>query len=426
MKETLFAEYVNKWFKAIAQKLTETINGKKEAPKYLHTEMLTPEYSSDLKWGSDSIDGSVVSADIVAMESPLPLKKRDSISSATGDVPKVGMMLSKGERMLQDMQIMMARGTKEVDIVAKLFADAPRCVSGIKESVETMFLEALSTGMMLIKDENNVGTGIRANFNFLKKNKFGATIKWGLAGYVPLSDIARVIASTEDTITTICLSKKAFNLIRTSDEGKELSANFRGLVITDNGRLPVPTPSQFNEAVADEYGYVFKIIDRSVIVEKNGVRKAIKPFDEDMLVFLTTERVGRLVYGTLAEETFPVEGVKYEKVDGYILLSKYAENKPLREFTSAQALVIPVIDNVDSIYLLNTQEAQEVSSTEKENDESFTIYGQALVKADVITALKAIDVSCAINISDAKLIARINGLSEVQEEQLKAKLNITA
>lgn len=426
MKETLFAEYVNKWFKAIAQKLTETINGKKEAPKYLHTEMLTPEYSSDLKWGSDSIDGSVVSADIVAMESPLPLKKRDSISSATGDVPKVGMMLSKGERMLQDMQIMMARGTKEVDIVAKLFADAPRCVSGIKESVETMFLEALSTGMMLIKDENNVGTGIRANFNFLKKNKFGATIKWGLAGYVPLSDIARVIASTEDTITTICLSKKAFNLIRTSDEGKELSANFRGLVITDNGRLPVPTPSQFNEAVADEYGYVFKIIDRSVIVEKNGVRKAIKPFDEDMLVFLTTERVGRLVYGTLAEETFPVEGVKYEKVDGYILLSKYAENKPLREFTSAQALVIPVIDNVDSIYLLNTQEAQEVSSTEKEDDESFTIYGQALVKADVITALKAIDVSCAINISDAKLIARINGLSEVQEEQLKAKLNITA
>lgn len=40
MKETLFAEYVNKWFKAIAQKLTETINGKKEAPKYLHSRSL--------------------------------------------------------------------------------------------------------------------------------------------------------------------------------------------------------------------------------------------------------------------------------------------------------------------------------------------------------------------------------------------------
>lgn len=426
MNQSLFIQYVEKWFHKISQRISETINGKKEAPKYLHEEMLTEEYSADLTWDSSSVDSSIVAADVVAMDSPLPLKARDSISTAHGKIPKIGMKMHKGEKLITDMQIMSARGAKEAEVVAKLFADAPRCAKGVKERVEIMFQQGLSTGMTLVPDEENVGTAVRADFGFLDKNKYGATIPWGKPGYTPITDIANVLSNADDTITVLMCRKSTYNLIRKSEEGKMLSANFRGLVITDNAKLPVPTPSQFDEAMADEHKVSFKVIDRVFKVEKNGKRTKVQPFDENAVVFLPSLDVGRLVYGTLAEETNNVAGVAYEKVGSYILLSKYSKNDPLREFTSAQALVLPVIDNVDSIYLLNHQEAQEVADDETEGDTTVTIYGKQLTKADVIAAVKSLGVKCAANISDAKLIEKINELNDENEAKLKETLNIAA
>jgi hypothetical protein len=43
-----------------------------------------------------------------------------------------------------------------------------------------------------------------------------------------------------------------------------------------------------------------------------------------------------------------------------ILLKKWSEEEPFSEHTSSQALAIPVIDAVDSIYLLDSEEATEL------------------------------------------------------------------
>ena len=52
MVQTLFVDYVKKFFKAIANGISEKINEKREEPTYLHKAMLRKEYSTDLKWGS--------------------------------------------------------------------------------------------------------------------------------------------------------------------------------------------------------------------------------------------------------------------------------------------------------------------------------------------------------------------------------------
>lgn len=359
MEKSLFTEMVDKWFGVAAKKVTETYDGEKEIPKFLHESMLTPDYSVDLKWDSSSIDGSIVAADVVAMDSPLPLKKRDSISRANGDVPKLGMKLYKGEKLITDIQIMAARGASEAQIAAKLFSDVSKCALGIKERVEMMFLQGISTGLSEISESENVGTAIRVDFGYLPQNRFGVAVKWGDAGYAPLSDIAHVIENAKDTITTLMMGKKAFNLIRNSEEGRELSANFRGFIFTDKTKLPTSTPTQFSDAFSDEYGVSLIIVDHKITTEKDGKRTSVEAFDENAIVFLSSTNVGRRVYSTLAEETNPVTGAQYEKVDDYILMSKYSKNDPLREFTASQAIVIPVIDNVNSIYLLETQEVPE-------------------------------------------------------------------
>ncbi|MDR1197536.1 MAG: major capsid protein [Prevotellaceae bacterium] len=425
MNQTLFVEFVKKWFGILSKKVVEKTNDSKSALTYLFKTMLSPELSPDMKWDSVNISKSVVAADVVSMDSPLPLKKRDRIVVAQGEIPKLGMKMSKSEKLLSDIQVLKARGATEAQIVEKIFEDVPRVISGIHERIEYMFLQALSTGMTLVPDAENVGAGIRVTFGYKDSNKFGVVKKWGNTGYEPLSDVARVISkAAEDgnVITTIALDRHQYNLIRRSDEAKTLYAasigNFTG------NALAIPTPSTFDALVADEYKVKFLVIDRAVRIEKDGNQQSVYPFAKDTLVLLTSEKVGKLQYGILVEETSPVAGVEYQKVDGYILVSKYSKNDPLREFTSSQAIVLPVIENADTTYLINTQEAQEVSNDEIEGDATITIYDETYVKTEVISALNAAGIKVSPAIGDVKLIERINKLSD--ENKAKAKAAIEA
>jgi hypothetical protein len=366
MNQSLFVEFVRKWFGPLATAMSERINDSKNPSIYLFKTMLVPNLSVDNNWNSTSASLSVVAADIVALDSPLPIKKRDAISTASGRIPKLGMKMGKKESLLSDIRIMQTRGATEIEIARKIFDDLGKCVGGIHERLEFAFLQALSTGITLIGDDDNAGAGIRVNFGYKDGNKFGAAVKWGTSGYTPLSDIQRVMDAASDNgdiIVTIALDKAAYNQIRNSDEVK---MRFSGSIGNFTGNnLVAPSPSQFNAFIADEYGVRLLVIDRSIRIEKDGNQRSVRPFAANTLVFLTTEYVGSLVYGILAEEDSPVAGVEYQKVDGYILTSKYSKNDPLEEFTTAQAIALPVIENTDSIYILNTQDTPEEPEVEE-------------------------------------------------------------
>ena len=86
MNPSLFIEYIDKYFRLVIGKITEKINGKKTEEQLLHKTMLTEEYSADLTWGSTELNTSVVAADVVAMDSSLPLKKREEmLEEVAGD-----------------------------------------------------------------------------------------------------------------------------------------------------------------------------------------------------------------------------------------------------------------------------------------------------------------------------------------------------
>jgi hypothetical protein len=61
---------------------------------------------------------------------------------------------------------------------------------------------------------------------------------------------------------------------------------------------------------------------------------------ENKVVFLETQKVGRLVYGILWET---VNAATYAKAGKYILIEKWSEEEPFSEHTSSQALAIPVM-----------------------------------------------------------------------------------
>lgn len=377
MKETLFRGIVDKFFRLVIGKITEKINGKNGEQVLLHKTMLTEEYSPDHNWGATEINQSVVAADVVSADSSLPLKARGSMGKATGKIPKIGLKYSKKESDIDAINVMIARGASEATIAGKIFDDAAKVIKGIDIRKEIMFLEGLSTGITLVLDENNDGTGIRVDYGYKPGNSFVAINgKWDKSGATPQDDIQQMFDKAQEdgnSIAHVYISKKYFDLFRKSEQGRLLAATFANQVITSTSLLPIPGRSAFLEALADEYSATFHIVKSSFKIQQpNGKLKSLTPWAEANIVGVPAEQVGRLVYGTLAEETNPVEGVKYEKSGTHILVSKYSKTDPLEEFTAGQALAIPVIDGADGIYLLHADQEQEKTLTVEPSEVTFT------------------------------------------------------
>lgn len=356
---SLYQEYVEKYFEKLVGKITEKFNGDKYKQKLLYKTMLTEEYSADLSWGATELNNVIVAADVVSLDSSIPLKKRGSLGTASGKLSKIALKFVKGEKDITDLNVAIARGANEATVTAKLFNDTPRVVEGTDARIEMMFEQALSTGTMITDENTNNGTGVRVDFyrDGNKFNNIGSAWSAEDGKSTPQDDVQQLFDKAEEdgnTIAIVLMSKKFFNLFRRSKQGKELAASYQGRVFTSSTVLPVPGRQLFFDALHDEYGAEFRIVDSSFEVQNaDGTTKTVRPWEEASVVGIPNEIVGRLVYGTLAEETNPVDGVSYQKSGSFLLISKYSHNDPLEEYTSGQALCLPVLDGANGIYLLN-------------------------------------------------------------------------
>jgi hypothetical protein len=427
MEKSLFPQWVDKYFKIFAQKIIEKLNGTTNPLTYFHRTMLKKVYSPTLRWGSLSSSNTVVSADVVAMDSSLPLKKRDSIKKADGEIPKIGMKLALNETTMNELNILLAVGGQDSEVLRKLFADTNKVVSGIWERLEYMFHQALSTGMILVADDDNPGLGIRVNFNHPASNKFGVTKGWSDSDAKPIDDIDRVIEAARpagNTIRYVLMDKATWNKFKVNQQVREQYAFYRDFV--GSNIPPVQSVEKANEFLQAAYGITIQVVDRHVLVEKDGKQKSVKPWADNAVVFLTDLNVGSLTYGRLAEETFPDKAVDYQKVDDFILVSKYHKNDPIKEFTSSQAIVLPVIDNIDNIYILDCEEATASKDVQVEGNTTYLYKGVNYTKDSVIAAINiALESNKAkANNTDATLAKHIDGLSE--EQVLIFEANIVA
>ena len=361
MEQSLFFQYVQKYFPQLVISIVEKLNDKNQTNlPYLYKDLLSPTYSVDGRWESISGEYNRVAADVVAMDSPLPLKSRDSLSRASGNIPKVGMELFLNEKQMNDIDAMMAQGLNINTIIQKIFEDTPRVITGVYERMEAMFLEGFSTGVALA-DSNNVGAGVRIDYGYLDSHKFGVPVQWAGAAdsAKAIDDIEKVIKkATEDgnRIVKAYADKYWFDNFCKNEQARQQFAFVQGFV---GNNVPNLTNEQVSAVMRNKFGFSVELVDRAIKTEANGVKSVSRPWAEGTIVFVCDTQVGNLVWTRSAEMNHPVAGVSYETADEYILVSKYRVNRPsLREYTASQARVLPVISNPDRIYTLNIKTTQ--------------------------------------------------------------------
>ncbi len=362
MAQSLFIQWVDKYFPSITVRVVEKFNDDKRQPSYLYKRMLTPAYNASGKWDTLSINNQIVMADVIAMDSSLPVKSRPAVARASGDIPKVGMELFLNEKQLTDLDTLIAQGGTQQQIVNVLFNDIPKVIGGVLERNERIFLEGLSTGVALV-DTDNEGTGVRIDYGFAASNKRGVAVIWNKANAAtstPVTDIQKlmdVANANGDTPVKVLMDMTALAGFTASAEAKGNFA-FLGGISTSAANIPTLGQAQVQTLFRDKWGIDLEIVNRTVKYQIDKTITNLKPWADGRVVFVSNNNVGNLEYSRLAEQNHPVEGVNYQTADGYILVSKYRENRPsLREFTSSQARVVPVI-NADGIYTLDTKTVQ--------------------------------------------------------------------
>ena len=182
---------------------------------------------------------------------------------------------------------------------------------------------------------------------------------------------------------------------------------------------------KITELFQSEYGFAIQVIDRSFEIEKNGVTQNVRAWAEGYVSFWTTTGVvGDLWYADLAEKSRPVAAKTYSQPETWMLAAKWSEGNPLREFTEASGLVMPVLNNVDHIYFLNTLEATAAEDAQTEGDAVYTYKGTDYTKASVVAGLNATKEvpNSTTSQTDATLAKKIDSLSEEGVKVFEAEL----
>jgi hypothetical protein len=423
MKKSLFVAFIAA-FQVIAASIEKRVNDKKTEQTYLFKDLLTKKQSTDLRWDSLTVNGTLVSADVVALSSSLPLKKRDKFSTASGEIPKIGMKMQMNEKQMSDVEILKSRGVAQTELVKLIFEDEVKCTMGIYEKLEYMFLQGLSSGVALVDDDTNVGTGIRVDYGYQDSNKFGVTVNWAQATAKPIDDIKRIMRTAMmkgDVLKFMFLDTETLDALCNNEQVRQqfaFSLNFVG------NNIPTLDNEQIKTLFSNRLKLSIIEIDRYVMVERDAKQNAVKCWADNQVVFTTNNKVGDLVWGTLVEDLNRSKDVDYAKVDGFILLKKWHEPEPFAEFTSSQALVLPVINNVSSIYIIDCGDS--VADVQTEGDANFSYKGTNYTKVSVVAAYKIVKPTSKITTStaDAYILEVINKLSD--EEITIFEANIVA
>ncbi|MDR2274357.1 MAG: hypothetical protein LBF27_25845 [Sphingobacterium sp.] len=334
--------------------LQETFNGEDVQPGYSFRNDLGIQYSFDGTYKTMGMDNGLVAADIIALDSPLPVKSRPAVQQATGLVPKIGTERFMNETDRKQLRTMIRSNEPAIRVNARLFNDVRHVYGGVLEQIEWRHLQGQSQGFFVADHPDNVGLGVRVDYGYRNQNLFNANIVWGQPGYTAVGDLVRVIEASKVKIARVRMNVATKNLLLASPDASNLVADVNGA--QSNGTRP--TLTRLNEALQTEYGFVIEVVDRSIRYEINGVFTDVDPWATGQVIFLQAGKFGDLVWSDVEEMHTPVGGVNYSTAEQFILISQYAAKRPsLRFWTDAQAVALPVINGYNILKLDTTTPA---------------------------------------------------------------------
>lgn len=317
---------------------------------------------STLEWNTLVGDqGAPVMADVISFDASAPQKSREVLRKLSGDIPKLALQRSMNEKDYNEYKRLQFECNNDVDKLALLnlaFKDQDFVYNGVRARTEWMGLQLLSRGGFALNASNNAGV-VTVEFvgcGMPKENKRVSTANWSNA------NAANGLQDIVDTLEDASLRGRdiKFVVMHASDlillcKQKSTSDTLKGWM-NNTGKLTV-TPESINMYLATLPIPVRIVsVNSSVRYEdKNHMRKTVSPWERGRVAFLEDKQVGKIQYAPIAAEDSPTvrEKALLVKKD-FILISKWSETNPFKEWTMAEANAMPVLDDPEGLFILKT------------------------------------------------------------------------
>lgn len=303
--------------------------------------------------------GAPVVADVISFDSSAPQKTREVISKLSGDIPKTAVKRGMNESEYNEYTQLERDAQSDADQLELLnlaFKDQDFVYNSVRARFEWWCMQLMSkAGFHLTATNNNgivtaefVGCGMPA------ANKKVSTVDWANAatadGLQDIEDVILAAAENGTIIKYVVMHVSDFALLKKQKATIEKIKAWIG----QSGKAAVNKKS-INDYLADQEVPVkiYTVSPAVRIEDKAHRRKTVNPWERKRICFLEELNVGNIQYGPIAAESSPqVQKISVMVKQDFILVMKWSELEPYKEWTKAETNAFPVIDDPDPMFIL--------------------------------------------------------------------------
>lgn len=297
---------------------------------------------------------SRIAADIVSYDSSAPLKSRQVVSKLTGEIPPIRIKRAMREKDINEYNVLTANATPDVQAILDLiFNDVDFVYEGVQGRLEWIAMQALSLGSITLDKSNNNGivTETAIDFGVPSGNKTGVATIWSNTASTPLTDINTLQATARaagHSLKYMLMRWETWEAFRNTTQVQNASTAGSSILAR------VPNKADLDAYLRDQGLPEIIIIDQSIGIETDAnAISYVNPWSQYKVAFLPEMRCGDYLVGPLASRTNPpVQEIQADRNN--VLISKYRTVDPVNEYTRGEINAFPSWNNVDRVYLMNT------------------------------------------------------------------------
>lgn len=305
-------------------------------------------------------------ASIVDPDAPAPERSSGKLEKLEGGIPTMKEKFSLKQedyRKLRALQTLPISDEQKLNLLVRTLWNAvENAATSTDRRIDIMFFQGISNFEVDITVLNNPDGVDFGTLPLLAKpyQKRGVQALWyNLDGTPnvnadPFKDIENVVTYAGKNFgrvfKEIWIEQEKWFALKNHPSVKQAISGYMNP--GSNARFVV-TEDTINEYLRANKLPELVIINERIGVEKDGKIDTINPFNTDNLVFVPAGKLG-IVHNALAIEAMePVQGINYAQYDR-TLVSQWRDNDPWREYTQAELNAFPALEQIDGIYLLQT------------------------------------------------------------------------
>lgn len=283
-----------------------------------------------------------------------PIRDRMSVQATSHDMPffREGMVIGEKER--QDLFKALSRTPEAYRVILnRIYDDSATLVSGANAQAERMRMQLLSTGKIAITANSEY---LDYDFALPKEHvvKLEADKVWtnpdaDILGFIETAK-ETVADSTGATLTTMLMTKKTFNLLRTN---KQIKSLLNPLAV----QSAVVTAPMVQGALEQATEMKIVTYDKRFRDEEGNTQKF---FPDNVVAFLPDGTLGNTNYGTTPEEFDLMSSTDHRAnvsvVNTGVAITTYKQEHPVNSKTIVSQIVMPSFEQADNVFIATVAE----------------------------------------------------------------------